>query len=330
MEFDYTPQYSITNEMLELVSQIMEELGFISYLGNLSKQPMLRKINRLKSIHSSTAIEGNTLTLEQVTAVINGKYVIAPPNEILEVKQSFEAYKLLEEVNPLNVKDMLKVHGVMMNGLIEEAGKFRTKPVGVYKGTTAVHLAPPAANVSPLVYKLYAWIKSEKVHQLIKSCILHYEFEYIHPFNDGNGRMGRFLQSSMLAKWKPIFAWIPIETVIRERQQEYYNAFQDCSVDSGKSNHFIVYMLNAILEAVKNIHIDSQKFIKSQTTQIQKLMEVIDQNPLSAKEIAGKLGLKSTDGLKKIYLEPAIKLGLIAMTEPDKPTSKHQKYYKAA
>jgi len=330
MEFDYKPQYEITGEMLDLVSEIMERLGSISAVGDLSKQPSLRRINRLKSIHSSTAIEGNTLTLEQVTAVINGKVVLAPANEVAEIKQAFAAYELLEKINPYNIKDMLRVHGVMMKDLVEEFGKFRSKNVGIYNGKVTIHIAPPPSNVPPLMAILYDWLKKEKVHELIKSSIYHYEFEFIHPFNDGNGRMGRFMQSCILAKWKPIFAWIPIETVIKQRQQEYYAAFNACCADGGKSNHFIVYMLNAILEAVKAMQDDTMKFLKSQTVQVRNLMKMFENehDSLSANYIAEKLGLKSTRGLREKYLEPAIRLGLIKMTEPDKPTSKHQRYFK--
>jgi Fic family protein len=331
MEFEYTPQYTITGEMLDLVGEIMERLGGLSAVGDLSKQPNLRRINRLKSIHSSTAIEGNTLTLEQVTAVVNGKIVLAPPNEVAEIKQAFAAYELLEKINPYDIKDMLKIHSVMMKDLVKECGKFRTQNVGVYNGKVAVHIAPPPVNVPPLAYKLYDWLKNAKIHDLIKSSIFHYEFEFIHPFNDGNGRMGRFLQSAILAKWKPIFAWIPIETIIKQRQKEYYDAFKACYKDDGKSNHFIIFMLNAILEAVKATQDDTKKFLKSQTIQIQNLMKMFESEheSLSANDIAKMLGLKSTRGLREKYLEPAIKLGLVKMTEPDKPTSKHQKYFKA-
>jgi len=344
MEFEYKPEYTLTPEMLDLVVEITKHLTKLDHVSNLLKQPQLRRINRLRTIHSSCAIEGNTLTLEQVTAVINGKTVLAPQNEILEIKNAFEAYKLLEEINPFEIKDMLKVHGVMMKDLVHEAGRFRTHNVGIYnnKGEIA-HVAPPPGNVAPLTYKLYDWVKTEKVNELIKYSIFHYEFEFIHPFNDGNGRMGRFMQSAFLSKWNPLFAYLPVETIIKERQQQYYDAlaaqgsvhstgsykaFQDCYADGGKSNCFIVYMLTAILDSVKNIHNESGNLIKSQTAQVQKLMEVMLHTPLSAKEIADRLNIKSMASLKKNYLDPALKLGLITMTDPDKPTSNKQKYFR--
>jgi len=328
MEFDYKPLFSITSEMLDLVVEITEHLTKLSPLNNLLKLPQLRRINRLKTIHSSCAIEGNTLTLDQVSAVIEGKTVIAPKNEILEVKNAFEAYKLLEKINPYDMKDMLKIHSIMMDGLMDDSGKFRTKNVGVFDGDKPIHVAPPPANVHSLVEMLFQWLKTDKINELIKASIFHYEFEVIHPFNDGNGRLGRFMQTALLAKWKPIFTYIPVESIIKDKQQEYYTAFRQCSADNGSSNHFVTFMLKVILDAVRNIHNDTGNLIKSQTTQIQNLLEVMEHTPLSAKEIASRLNLKSIVGLKKNYLDPALKLGVIAMTLPDKPTSKNQKYYK--
>ena len=328
MQFDYRPEYAITSEMLDLVVKITEHLTTLHPLNNLLKQPQLRRINRLKTIHSSLAIENNTLTLEQVAAIINGKTVLAPPNEILEVKNAFEAYELLETIDPFNIDDMLKVHGVMMKNLVGEAGKFRTKSVGVFSGDKPIHIAPPHKNVSALIGLLYDWTKTEKLNELIKYSIFHYEFEFIHPFDDGNGRMGRFMQTAFLAGWKPIFAYIPVETVIKERQQEYYDSFQKCYTDNGKSTHFIVFMLNALLSAVENIHADSANILKGQTAQVQRLLDIMEYMPLSAQEIASRLGLKSLSALKLNYLTPALQLGLIAMSVPDKPTSKNQKYYK--
>jgi Fic family protein len=328
MEFDYVPEYEITDEMLDLIVKITEHLTTLGNLSNILKQPQLRRINRLRTIQSSLAIENNSLTLEQVTAVINGKTVLAPQNEIQEVKNAFDAYKMLETMNPFDIKEMLIIHGLMVKGLTEEAGQFRTKAVGIFNGTETVHIAPPAGNVRALIERLYSWVKTAKVNELIKYSVFHYEFEFIHPFNDGNGRMGRFLQTAFLSKWKPIFAYIPVETIIKERQQEYYDAFKKCYADGGKSTHFIIFMLNAILQAVKNIHSDTSTLIKSQTAQIQKLLNVIEYTPLSAKELANRLGLKSLASFKQSYLNPAVKLELVALTHPDKPTSKQQKYYK--
>ncbi|MDR1917836.1 MAG: Fic family protein [Christensenellaceae bacterium] len=328
MEFEYTPKFTLNNEMLLLVAEIMNIIGGIHPIDDLSKQPILRKINRIKTIHSSLAIENNSLTLEQVTAVINGKTVLAPQNEIQEVKNAYEAYKLLGIMNPFEVKDMLKVHGIMLQNLIADCGKLRTKNVGVYQGGMTVHIAPPPENVSALIYKLYDWLKKDKTHPLIKSCVFHYEFEFIHPFDDGNGRLGRFMQSAILHNWNPIFAWLPIETIIKERQQEYYNCFEKARID-GEPNVFIVFILQAILDALKNLQIESNKFLLSQTVQIQRLMNVLDARPVSAKTITELLKLKSVLTVKRNYLEPAIKLGLVQMTEPNNPTSRNQKYFRS-
>jgi Fic family protein len=328
MEFDYRPEFEITSETLDLVVQITEHLTTLRHLDNLLKQPRLRRVNRLKTIHSSLAIENNSLTFEQVAAVINGKTVIAPQNEITEVRNAFEAYKLLEEIDPFNIADTLKIHAVLMNGLDDEAGKVRSKAVGVFRGDKPVHIAPPPQNVPALIDILFDFIKREKLNELIKYSIFHYEFEFIHPFNDGNGRAGRFMQTALLAKWKPIFAYIPVETIIKERQEEYYDSFRRCYADNGKSTRFIVFMLKALLSAVKNIHIDSDTILKSQTAQIEKLLDIMEYIPLSAREIAARLGLKSLSSLKVHYITPALGLGLIAMSAPDKPTSKNQKYYK--
>ena len=324
----YEPPFSTTNEILSLATSITEKLGSLSPITDLRKQPLLRRANRLKSIHSSCAIEGNTLTIDQVSDVISGKIVVAPKNEILEIKNAHDAYNLLETADPYTVESILKIHAVMMGELINESGKFRSGSVGVFKGSTPVHIAPPAENVPILVEKLLNWVKTADVHELIKSCVFHYEFGFIHPFADGNGRMVRFLQSSILSKWKPIFAWTPIETVVKERQQEYYAVYQESNA-AGNSTAFIVYMLNAISDSLDNLVSDCKKYMSNVTPHVQRLLQVIDYIPMSAKQISDKLGLKSSAGLKRNYIDPAIDLGFVKMTDPNNPKSKNQKYYKA-
>ena len=225
MDEKYIPPYEITDEMLELVSNIMENLGKLSNVNKLEKLPRLRRVNRIKSIHSSLAIENNTLSIEQVTDVINGKQVFGPKEDIIAVHNANLAYKELENINPYSIDDLLKIHGIMMNGLVSEAGKIRTGQVGVYNNDgKVVHLAPSAKLVSGQLEQLFDWIKNSSANMLVKSSVFHYEFEFIHPFRDGNGRMGRLWQTSLLASWKPIFAWIPIESIIKDNQEEYYNA----------------------------------------------------------------------------------------------------------
>lgn len=328
MEDKYIPPYEITDEMLELVSEIMENLGKLSGVNELEKLPRLRRVSRIKSIHSSLAIENNTLSIEQVTDVINGKRVLAPQKDIEEVHNAFNAYEKLSEINPYSIDDLLKIHGIMMNGLVKEAGRLRSGQVGVYnQDGKVVHLAPPADFVPQQLGQLFDWVKDSNANMLIKSSVFHYEFEFIHPFNDGNGRTGRLWQTALLASWKPIFAWIPIESIIKDNQEDYYNAIT-LSTSQGKSNIFIEFMLDVINKAIKDIITDTRNHYNHINNQITELMKVIENYPQSATELMEKLNLKSRLGFRKNYLQPALDAGLIGMTEPDKPTSKNQRYFK--
>ena len=328
MEDKYIPPYEITDEMLELVSEIMENLGKLSGVNELEKLPRLRRVSRIKSIHSSLAIENNTLSIEQVTDVINGKRVLAPQKDIEEVHNAFNSYKKLSEINPYSIDDLLKIHGIMMNGLVKEAGRLRSGQVGVYnQDGKVVHLAPPADFVPQQLGQLFDWVKNSNANMLIKSSVFHYEFEFIHPFNDGNGRTGRLWQTALLASWKPIFAWIPIESIIKDNQEDYYNAIT-LSTSQGKSNIFIEFMLDVINKAIKDIITDTRNHYNHINNQITELMKVIESYPQSATELMQKLNLKSRVGFRKNYLQPALDAGLIGMTEPDKPTSKNQKYFR--
>ena len=328
MEDKFIPPYEITDEMLELVSEIMENLGKLSGVNELEKLPRLRRVSRIKSIHSSLAIENNTLSIEQVTDVINGKRVLAPQKDIEEVHNAFNAYEKLSEINPYSIDDLLKIHGIMMNGLVKEAGRLRSGQVGVYnQDGKVVHLAPPADFVPQQLGQLFDWVKNSNANMLIKSSVFHYEFEFIHPFNDGNGRTGRLWQTALLASWKPIFAWIPIESIIKDNQEDYYNAIT-LSTSQGKSNIFIEFMLDVINKAIKDIITDTRNHYNHINNQITELMKVIESYPQSATELMEKLNLKSRLGFRKNYLQPALDAGLIGMTEPDKPTSKNQRYFK--
>lgn len=324
----YIPPYEITDEMLELVAQIMETLGQLNGVNGLEKLPKLRRVSRIKSIHSSLAIENNTLSIEQVTDVIDGKRVLGPQEDILAVQNATKAYKILQEVNPYEIKDLLKVHGIMMQDLVAAAGQLRSGQVGVYNGQgEVIHIAPPEDMVLTLLEQLFDWVKTAKVNMLIKSSIFHYEFEFIHPFQDGNGRTGRLWQTALLASWKDIFAWIPIESIIKDNQEEYYIAIS-LSTSQGKSNIFILFMLKAINKAIKNIVKDTTNHFNHINNYINSLLEVIESYPQSAKELMEKLNLKSKDSFRKNYLYPAIDAGLVGMTQPDKPTSKNQRYFK--
>ena len=328
MENKYVPPYEITDEMLRLISDIMENLGRLSGVNELEKLPRLRRVNRIKSIHSSLAIENNTLSFEQVTAVINGKPVLAPQKDVLEVQNAFRAYEKMGEINPYSVDDLLKIHGVMTDELVKESGQLRSGQVGVYnQDGKVVHLAPPAEFVPGQIAQLFDWVQTSKTNMLIKSSVFHYEFEFIHPFNDGNGRTGRFWQTALLASWKPIFAWIPIESIIKNNQEAYYNAIA-LSTSQGKSNIFVEFMLDVINNAIKELVDDAKNHSNHLNNRIAELLKVIEPYPQSATELMEKLNLKSRAGFRNNYLQPALDAGLIGMTEPDKPTSKNQKYFK--
>ncbi len=251
-EKSYIPPYQITDQIIHLVADISEQVGVISTKNGTAVSPQLRRENQIKSIHSSLSIENNSLSLEQVTDVINGKRVLGPPNEIREVKNAYEAYNLLLSFDPFSIEDMLKAHKILMMDLTKEAGRFRSGGVGIFSGEQLVHMAPLANVVPTLMSDLVNWLKSTDAHPLIKSCVFHYEFEFIHPFADGNGRMGRMWQTILLSNWKPLFAWLPVETLIRERQQGYYNVLSACD-KAADSTQFIEYMLRIIHDALGEI-----------------------------------------------------------------------------
>ena len=240
------PPFEITNAMIDHVAEIAELVGRLTSTNQLLANPTLRRTNRIRTIHGSLAIEQNTLTLEQVTAVLNGKQVLAPPKDIAEVKNAYEIYERLEELDPYSVDDLLTAHGIMTRELVDESGVFRSKPVGVVDQEGHVlHFGTLPQYVPDLVMELLDWVKSSDVHMLIRSCVLHYEFELIHPFADGNGRVGRLWHTLLLSKWNPAFAWLPVESIIHDRQEEYYAAI-NASNDAGESTVFIEFMLSAI------------------------------------------------------------------------------------
>ena len=240
------PPFEITNQIIDYVAEIAELVGRLTAVSPLSTSPTLRRANRIRTIHGSLAIEQNTLSLEQITAVLNGKHVLAPPKDIAEVKNAYEIYERLDELDPYSVDDLLTAHGIMTRGLVEESGMFRTRPVGVVDSEGHVlHFGTLPQYVPDLVMALLKWTKTSEVHMLIRSCVFHYELELIHPFADGNGRVGRLWHTLLLSKWNPAFAWLPVESIIHDRQQEYYDAI-NTSNDAGKSTVFIEFMLSAI------------------------------------------------------------------------------------
>lgn len=248
----YTPPFTMTDEITNLVIEIAELTGAMTVSEQLSKNPKLRRKNRVRSIHSSLAIEQNSLTMDQVSDIIDGKRVLGPPQDIREVQNAYEAYEIMTRLNPYSAKDLLKAHKIMMEGLVKEAGIFRSKDVGVYAGELLIHTGTPANYVPDLIGQLFEWLKKSKLHPLVKSCIFHYEFEFIHPFADGNGRTGRLWHTLILAKWQEFFLWIPIETIIHERQADYYKALNASNTDS-ESTEFVRFMLELIRELLKEL-----------------------------------------------------------------------------
>ena len=248
----YKPPFDITSEMLHLISEISEQVGIINMrLGENAPSPQLRKKNQIKTIHSSLGIEHNSLSLKQVTDIIDGKRVLGAPDEIQEVKNAIEAYRLMPELDAFKEKDLLKAHGLMMKDLVQNAGHYRQEGVGVFNGEQLLHMAPPADRVPQLMGDLFKWVSKTDVHPLIHSCVFHYEFEFIHPFVDGNGRMGRFWQTMLLSRWKGIFAWLPVETIVKDNQQEYYNVIAQSDA-AGNSTVFVEFMLKCLLDAMEN------------------------------------------------------------------------------
>ena len=310
----YEPPFKITSKAINLISQISEKIGEINTLENTERTVQLRKKNRIRTIHSSLAIENNSLTIEQITAIIEGKRVLGPPNEIQEVKNAVQAYELLLSLNPYKQNDLLKAHQLMMNDLVKNSGKYRKGGVGIFDGKGVVHVAPPADRVPFLMNDLFDWLKSSDAHPLIKSCVFHYEFEFIHPFEDGNGRMGRLWQTVILTEWKPIFAWLPIETLIKENQKLYYKAL-GISDNNADSTEFIEFMLSIILKTIKEIITTelkiTQKITQKITVNQQKIIDSIKNNPYITQEelaeIVGIARLNIIKNMKKLQEQNIIK-----------------------
>lgn len=246
------PPYLITAEITNLIATVSEKIGEINAAQLQVVPAELRKKNRVKTIHSSLAIEGNTLTIEQVSTVLNNHVVVGPLKDIQEVKNAVVVYDEFDKWKPSDEISFLKAHKIMMLELTVDAGKYRAKAVGVVKGKKLAHLAPPPSNVKTLMRQLFSWLKTSKEHPLIKACVFHYELEFIHPFSDGNGRMGRLWQSVILSKHNSIFRFLPVESMIRARQKEYYRALSD-SDKCGSSTPFIEFMLKLMRSSLEEL-----------------------------------------------------------------------------
>ena len=324
----YKPPFEITNRMLNRVSSISEKLGRIETWRTLERQPHLRRNNRIQSVHSSLKIEANSLSLDSVRDVLNAREVIGPAKEIQEVKNAFAAYDQIDAVDPYSLDDLLRLHGVMTRLTVEESGVFRSGAEGVYRGGVCIHIAPPPEMVPPLMRQLFDWIAARRgeIHPLILSSVFHYEFVFIHPFRDGNGRMARLWQTALLSRWNPLFQYIPIESQIERFQDGYYDAIA-VSTGEGSSTAFVEFMLDRIDEVLDRVI--AQERGGGQTEQVKRLLAAMEYDtPYTAAALMRLLGLKSRDALRNNYLNPAIEEGLIQMTVPDKPTSRNQRYIK--
>jgi Fic family protein len=360
----YAPPFTLNNEILSLVAAISQQLGQLSAEQNTHKSQselLLRKVNRVRTIQGSLAIEGNKFSEDQITAILEGKRVIAPAREVQEASNALAVYETLDTLqydqeNALSLeKKMLSAHKTLMLGLIDSAGQYRQSGVGVIKNNKVIHMAPPAHLVPKLMVDLFAWLAEADDHLLIKSCVFHYEFEFIHPFADGNGRMGRLWQTVILKQHHPVFAYLPVESLVSKHQEEYYQAIGQ-STKASNSAPFIAFMLSMINKALDELQTDQLLSIQllsiqkspqespQVTPQVIQLLKVMlmaivkvtvtvkeGKNSFKSKafkreQLQTLLGLSDKKSFNLRYLKPALAQGLVEMTIPDKPTSKLQQY----
>lgn len=319
---DYLPPFSITSEMLSLMAEIGEQVGRLTALSERNADLRLRRINRIRTVTGSLAIEGNTLSEEQITAILDGKRVIAPPLEIQEAHNALAAYDQMNGWNPLSESDLLEAHKVLMLGLIDSAGSYRHGGVGVMAGNVVLHMAPPANQVARLMGDLFHWLATTREHPLIASSIFHYEFEFIHPFADGNGRLGRLWQTLLLSRWEPLFASLPVESLVHLHQAEYYEALNRSSAQTDCAP-FITFMLTMISAALQGYN--TPQVGPQVTPQVEALLSCLH-GDVSREQLQSALGLADSKSFRQRYLRPALDAGLVEMTVPDKPTSRMQRY----
>lgn len=351
---DYTPTLRLNDTVTNLLAEACELVGRVEGEHREPLSAHLRRQNQIRSIHASLRIEQNTLTQEQITAILDGKRVLGPPQEILEVKNAAEAYALLQELNPLAERDLLRAHRAMMQSLVREAGCFRRGGVGVMAGDRVIHIAPPAHLVPYQIRDLLSWYGKSKLHPLLKSSVFHYEFEFIHPFADGNGRMGRLWHTLLLSRWRSFFAWLPIEELIAERQQEYYRVLQEAD-SRGECSCFVQLMLEVIRDTLSQFSATDRsagdlsgaesdqaaaksdqaarkndqaatKLPPDTPATVRELLEALGQDTLSAAQLMEKLGLQHRANFRQRYLAPALACGFVLRTLPDTPNSPNQRY----
>ena len=312
------PPYRITPDILTRVAEIAEAVGRAEASG-LSRDLRLRRINRIRTIQGSLAIEGNILNEEQISTILDGKPVVAPPRDVQEARNAIRAYDRYEQWDLANEADLLSAHETLMTGLLDAPGHYRRGGVAVMGQDRVHHVGPPAGQVPRLMADLLSWIGSTADHPLVTSSVFHYEFEFIHPFEDGNGRLGRLWQTLILTRWKPLFAHVPVESLVRARQGDYYGAIRRSSAE-GESTAFVAFMLETILAAVRTPHVAPQV-----TPQVARLLSVLD-GEMSLREILHALGLRDRKSLRQRYLLPALQGGYVEMTRPDAPSARNQTY----
>lgn len=294
----YTPPFTISTDAINLIAEISAQVERYAIRLEQNDNLRLRKANRIKTIHSSLAIEGNTLTEDEVKEIIEGKTVVAPLRQVQEVRNAIKTYELYPSLDPFKVKDLLKAHETMMIALIDDAGKFRHGGVGVYSEKGLIHVAPPAERVPGLINELFEWISQAKDHLLIRSCVFHYEFEIIHPFSDGNGRIGRLWQSLILGRLHPLFEYLPVENMVYSNQDAYYYAIQ-ASTKTANSGPFIDFMLQEILNTLKK-------------HQGEPIVPADIEDRYVRDKVRDKFGISSGQIIELIYQNPSITLDEIA------------------
>ena len=317
----YQPPCTVTPEILNRVAAISVAVGRMSVITDQAKLLRLRRTNRVRTIRGSLAIEGNTLSEEQITAILEGRRVIAPPRQVQEVRNALAAYDRFESWVPRAEGDLLEAHRILMSGLIDDAGRYRRSGVGVMAGERVIHMAPPADRLNHLMSDLFGWLEATDAHPLIASSVFHYEFEFIHPFSDGNGRMGRLWQSLILARWNPLFADIPVESLVHAHQAEYYRALQE-STRRADCAPFVAFILRMIQDAVAA---SAPQVTPQVTPQVAELLGAL-RGEMSRDALQGALGLSDRKSFAARYLRKALDDDLIEMTIPGKPNSRLQKY----
>jgi len=324
---NYTPPFMITTEIIDLIAEISELLGGIKHLNESHMAMRLRKISKIKTITGTLQIEGNTLTEQQVSAVLDGKRVLGSMREIAEVQGAIEVYNRTEQFDATNIEHLLDAHRLLMGEILTRAGEFRTKGVGVYGEQGVTHVAPPANQVSGLMGDLFAWLNRAEEHPLVVSSVFHYEFEFIHPFIDGNGRMGRLWQHIMLQNWRESFALVPVESMIRNHQQGYYQALEQAG-KQGDCTVFVSFMLQTIRQSILDVKQYGDHVSDQVSDQVERLLAIMSDKWVSTAELLELLELSHKPTFRKNYLLPALEQGHIEMMHPDSPRSPKQKYRK--